>query len=113
MKTKKLQVLMILVIVMACIFAAKSFAEQAARYAAEQEGKHVFLAQTKEDMNTLRSCLEPLYRPAVKPELGGAAPKVSAMMPSAKIMPSIVQPDSTAIAASPRPEIATGSGEKK
>ncbi|MEI6863108.1 MAG: hypothetical protein WCK38_01755 [Candidatus Omnitrophota bacterium] len=113
MKTKKLQVLMILVIATACVlFAALSFAEQAAKYAAEQEGKHMFLAQTKEDMSALRSCLMPLYRPAVRPELTTAAPNVSAMIPSAKMVPSIVQPDSTAIAASPRSEITTGSGEK-
>jgi len=113
MKTRKLQMLMILVIATACVFAAVSFAEQAARYTAEQEGKHVFLTQTKEDMNTLRSCLMPLYRPAAKPELAAAAPSVSAMVPSAKMIPSLVQPDSTAIAASPRREMAAGSTEKK
>lgn len=117
MKTKKLKALMILVIAIAGVYCATvSFAEQAARYAAEQEGKHLFLVQTKEDMNALRSCLMPLYRPAAKPELAGAASLtsgVSAMMPSAKIIPSIVQPDSTAIASSPRPEITTGPEEKK
>jgi len=114
MKTKMLQTLMILVIVVAGTYcAAVSFAEQAARYAAEQEGKHIYLAQTKEDMNALRSCLMPLYRPAAKPELTGASPDVSAMMPSAKMVPSLVRPDATAIAASPRPEIVTGPEEKK
>jgi len=114
MKTKKMQVLMILVIATACVaFAAVSFAEQAAKYAAEQEGKHMFLAQTKEDMSALRSCLMPLYRPAVKPELTAATPNMSTVMPSAKMIPSLVQPDSTAIAASPRPEITTGSQENK
>ena len=114
MKTKILQVLMILVIAVAGICcAAVSFAEQATRYAAEQEGKHIFLAQTKEDMGALRSCLMPLYRPVARPELTSASPDVSAAMPSAKIVPSIVQPNSTAIAASPRPEIVTGSEEKK
>ena len=114
MKTKKLQPLMILVIATVCIsFAAISFAEQAAKYAAEQEGKHIFLAQTKEDVNALRSCLMPLYRPAARPELAAAVPNVSAMIPPAKMAPSLVQPASTAIAASPRPEITTGSEEKK
>lgn len=114
MKAKKLQVFMISIIVAACVFLATlSFAEQAAKYAAEQEGKHMFLAQTNEDMNALRACLMPLYRPAAKPELAAAAPNVSTMLPSAKMVSSLVQPDSTAIAASPRPEITTGSGDKK
>lgn len=114
MKTKILQVFMILVIAIAGIYCASvSFAEQAARYAAEQEGKHIFLAQTKEDMNALRSCLIPLYRTAARPEFTPASSDVSTVMPSAKMVPSIVQPNSTAIAASPRPEIITGSEDKK
>ena len=113
MKTRNLQVLMILMIAMVCALEAVCFAEQTARYAAEQEGKHVFLTQTKEDMDALRSCLMPLYRPAAKPELATAAPNISAMIPPAKMVPSLVQPDSTAIAASPRPEITAGPKEKK
>ncbi|MCX5680498.1 MAG: hypothetical protein NTZ95_07670 [Candidatus Omnitrophica bacterium] len=114
MKTRKLQVLMILMIAVGCIHcAALSFAEQAARYAAEQEGKHMFLAQTREDVSALRSCLMPLYRPAARPELAAATPSVLAMIPSANMVPSLVQPDSTAIAASPRSEITTGSEDKR
>jgi len=100
---------MILVIATASVYSAAAvFANQAARYAAEQEGKHMFLAQTKEDVGALRSCLTPLYRPAAKPELASAATNVMAMIPPAMMVPSLVQPDSTAIAASPRSEITAG-----
>lgn len=113
MKNRKSQALMIFAAATACaIFAVLSFAGQAASYVAEQEGKHIFLAQTKEDMGELRSCLTPFYRPAAKPELSTAAPNVSAVMPPATIIPSIVQPAQTAIAASPRPEITTGMEDK-
>jgi len=113
MKTKILKILMILVTATACVFVAASFAGQTAKYASEQEGKHVFLVQAKEDMNALRSCLMPLYRPAAKPDLTSGAPLVSEVMPSAKMVPSLVQPDSTAIAAAPRAEITTVAGDNR
>jgi hypothetical protein len=110
MKVKKLQVLMIVIsaLAMACVFQTVSAGEQTTRYAAEQEGKHIFLAQAKEDIGALRSCLMPHYRPSVKPELNPGVSNISAVMPSAQMAPPIVQPDPTAIAASPRPEIMTG-----
>ena len=114
MKTKKLQALMILMIVMACIScAAASFSEQAVRYAVEQEGKHMSLVQAKEDVGVLRACLAPTYGIVVKPEFTVASASICSMVPPAKMVPSLVQPDSTAIAASPRPEITTGSEEKR
>ena len=112
MKTRKLQVLMILTIAAVCVLAAVSFAETTAKYTAEQEGKHMFLARTKEDVNAIRSCLAPIYGLA-KPPLTAVSTGISSIVPPAKMMPSLVQPDSTAIAASPRPEITTGSEKKK
>lgn len=113
MKTTRSQLLMILVISTACVFAAVSFAEQTAMYSAEQEGKHMSLAKAREDMNILRACLSPIYRIVSKTEPVAMTPSISDMVPPAKIAPPIVQPDSTAIAASPRPEITTGSEDKK
>lgn len=109
MKIKKMQLLMTLALVLAttCAFNAVSAGEQAARYTAGQEGKHIFLAEAREDMAALRSCLLPIYRPAARPELAGAGSSISSAIPPAQMAPSIVQPDSTAIAASPRPEIKT------
>lgn len=114
MNIRRLQVIMILFVAAACAyFAAVSFAGQAANYTAEQEGKQMYLAQTREDMSALRACLMPLYRPAVKPELAAMPSNVSMAMPQARMMPSLIQPDPTAIAASPRPEIMTASEDKK
>lgn len=115
MKIKKMQVLMILILALTtgCAFAAVSLAEQAIRYAAEQEGKHTSLAKAKEDVGVLRACLAPMYMLTAKPAQTPATRDIAEMMPSAKMVPQIVQPASTAIAASPRPEIVTASEEKK
>jgi hypothetical protein len=116
MKTKriKLHMTLALALMVGCAFVAVCSGGQAAQYIADQEGKQVHLAKAKEDMVALRSCLAPCYKSAAKLlEITASVSDVAVIVPSAAIMPSIVKPDSTAIAASPRSEIKTGPEEKK
>ena len=102
-----------LVLSTACVLAAVSTGEQTATYAAGQEKKHIFLAEVRENIDALHSCLSTRYRPSVEPNITAASPSISTLVPSAGIIPSSINPDQTAIAASPRIEITAGSGEKK
>ena len=113
MKSFKIFTAMAWILLTACVLAAVSSSEQTATYAAEQEKKHIFLAEVKENVDVLYSCLTALYRPLVRPALMAVSPDISELVPSASAVSSNIQPDQTAIAASPRREIITGSEEKK
>jgi hypothetical protein len=112
MKSLRVFTVMTLILSMACVLSAASSGEQTATYAAGQEKKHIFLAEVRENIDVLHSCLATHYRPSVEPNLTAVAPNISALVPPAAVIASVIQPDHTAIAASPRQEIITGSDEK-
>lgn len=112
MKSLRVFTAMALVLSMACVLSAVSSGEQTATYAAGQAKKHIFLAEVRENIDVLHSCLATHYRPSVEPNLTSAVPNISALVPPAAVIASPIQPDNTAIAASPRQEITTGSEEK-
>lgn len=113
MKSLRIFTIEALVLSVACVLTAVSSGEQTATYAAGQEKKHIFLAEVRENIDVLHYCLSTHYRPSVEPDLMAASPSISTLIPSAGIIASPIQPDQTAIAASPRREIITGSEEKK
>jgi hypothetical protein len=113
MKSLWIFMTMTLVLATACVLTAASSGEQTATYAAGQEKKHIFLAEVRENVDVLHSCLSTHYRPSAQPDLTAVSPNISTLVPSASMIASPIQPDQTAIAASPYQEITTASEEKK
>jgi len=113
MKSFRVLTAMVLGLSMVCVLSAASSGEQTATYTAGQEKKHIFLTEVSEDVGVLHSCLAARYRPPVKADLTVTSPDISALVPPAGLIISPVQSLQTAIAASPRREITTGSKNKK
>jgi len=111
MKSLRIFTILTFVLSMACVLSAVSSGEQTATYAAGQEKKHIFLAEVRENIDVLHSCLATHYRPSVEPNITAVSSNISALVPPAAVIAPVIQPDQTAIAASPRREITTGSEE--
>lgn len=82
-------------------------AQAAAKYVLDQENKNVLVTSMSENVDTLRSCLQPASNltPA-GPGLNVNAKDISKIVPAAGAISIPVNPSPTAIAPSPREEIA-------
>lgn len=85
MKTKHLILMTVLLAALLSIGVTIYAGEQSARYVTSQEKRQLFLAEVKEDITVLSSCLRPHYRSKdMKPEFNISPDDIKKFVPSDK-----------------------------